>query len=296
MRFKSLISAGIGFILAVSPLTAGSIQSSFSADTEGVVRIDLASLRGKSIIKDIESVYSAPREMGLAAFQAKSGIDIEKVNTIWMAGNSKHKGVVVMTGSFDQEAIKKATEENKRAKIVTRDDGRFATEFKHHRRTKTAVMIDGVGLVMGDQDHVDAFIKNIDGSGTSVSSDIQSKIDTIAQSSSVVTGEMFTFNNDKMKMMPFMKMITSGSFSLNIDTDINFKTEIKINDEKQADALIQMMEGWKMMAMSFKGGKRDFPIKKEVLESMVISKSTGGISITGAVKGDSIRDMIKIEI
>ena len=281
------------FIFSAATSISGDILGSFPAKTNMIVRMYLEKLRGNSIYasmkeKNIEAYNSACEK-----FCQETGIKLEEIKTIWVAGIGKQNGFIVFEGNFNPEKIKEIVSKKPELEIETRGDCELALlcpNRRHNNGKSLVALVNSSTIVAGTPEITDEFIKNF---SSGVPTQNFSQKDLIS-GDKLIEGSIMAIPQDVAAEKPFLAQIDSGHFDLDINGKIAMTLVLKMTGVEQADALCKIMEGMVAFGkLMKKDGQEENPLKKEILDNMSIENSSSTITVKTSLSETTLNSEIE---
>lgn len=291
MLFTVLIISAC--ILSAATAMTGDILGSFPAKTNMIVRMDLGKLR-------MNSIYASMKEKNLEAYNSacnkfcrETGISLDDIKTVWVAGIRKDNGVIVLGGNFNPEKIKEIASKKPELEIEARGDCELALNCINKRRNNEkslVALIDSSTIVAGSPEITDEFIKNYS-SGVPAQNFSQKGMIT---GDKFIEGYIIAIPQDVAAEKPFLAEIDSGHFDLDINGKISMSIVLKMTSQEQADALRKIMDGMVAFGkLMKKDGQEENPIKKEFLENMNIENMGSTITVKTSLSEATLNSEIE---
>ncbi len=218
-------------------------------ETKAIIHVNLEKARQTPAVVKIRELFAVERLRMVDKIQAKTGIDIEKIKEVWIAGESKRKGLVILKGEFDADAMRQAAAliGEEKVEVVSRDGVAFAAVVntpRHGGGPKLGVLVDESTLVAGDQAAVEEYLSAGKGEGEGLASEAAGTAGSFFNDASIVQGMLLSMPQDAVRKNPMLASVKGGTLVVDMDKEFKSSLELLVGTEEQAVALEQIINGF----------------------------------------------------
>ena len=278
--------------------SAQNVIATMPKETNAIIYVNLEKARQAAAFVKIKEVFAAERQKMVDQILAKTGVDIDKIKEVWIGGEKKQKGLVLLKGEFSVETIRQAVALNgeEKVQIVSREGFAFAAVAstpRHGGGPKLGVMMNDSTIVAGDQSVVDEFLAVAKGEKEGLPADVVSAAAAFFNETSVVQAFLVGMPQGALASNPTLAGVRGGTFVMDLDSGLKASMDILVSTEEQAIAYEQIINGFAglgKLASPSDPAKRI--INENFLKNLNISRDGNRITISLLVGDTDLSQMI----
>ncbi len=275
-----------------SNLFSGVVES-FSPKSKLIAKIDLDKLRNNIQYGKIKENNLNKYQIFCDSFIRETGINPEKINCIWLAGERQKQGLIVVEGDFDSVSIKNALQNKPEHEKIQKSGCLLAyiCPDKHNPGMKAlASLIDNKTIVIGNPTIAEDFIGNF--VANTVAQDFKEK--KYLQGNKFIEGIITGISEDEIQKKPFLSEIKNGYFSIDLDEKgLNMELSLNMSGQEQAEAVKNIFTGIATLQNSMKNNANRNEIgKDEFFKNLKIESSGNIISADSFISNEIIEKII----
>ena len=263
-------------------IAADRTTTAFPKRTSLVAKVDLVSIKK---IDFIDKLISDGANLKLAdmrsAVEAYTGLDIYKVDTLWVATGHQDEFIAIMKGKFDTLPVEKALRKLNNYSELKVDGihyaGVFPDENKPNKNNVLAVLTDDT-VMIGEEKFAKEYINVYTRKTKGLDTTHQRRISAISRSKFLAHASTMNFVlPEKEKNNPILKNLKQADLTLDANSKyINVKIDTIAHDAQHAPGIAGFLNG--ILAKAKKEANRDEnPLADDALQNAKISSNSKGI-------------------
>ncbi len=296
MKMLTALIAGIAVLFSVQSY-AGIIES-LPAETRLVAKADMQALKGSDLYKSVREKFASKFLNGEAMLLQASGLDFNKVKTLWLAAIEENKGVFVIEGDFNANDISAAVSANRENEIVTRTGSLFAAMCPDKRQNKKnlAILIDRNTAVVGDPIVAEEFLKYYTSGKGGMAPEKISSLNACFSGSYIIKASLLGFKPDDLVKNPFLANVTAAEICISFTNGLTADAKLLMKGEENVMAVEQIIKGFVSIAKANPNAdEKSKEIRDEFFNNLSINRN--GLELTASTKiaGDTIDRLISMQ-
>lgn len=270
------------------------VASYFPPETKLIAKLDLEKLRANKFSTRIKEKHQDKIQVFEDKFLNGTGIDIQNIKTIWLAGVEQGNGILIFEGSFDRSAISEAVSRKPENQAIEKNGCMFAVMcpgMKDKTKKNLAALIDESIIVVGKPDLADKFIENYSGK----TAGLDENTIKIFSEPKVFKAVLLSISQEMIQKKPFMADVQSGSFEMDLDDHALLNLQINTSNKEQAEAVKQILDGMVKLNKTNKASdEKRVLLKNDFLNNLEIDCTGNSVIAQSSINGQTLDKIIEM--
>lgn len=300
MRNRMLSAILLTVLAGAVSTQALDVAGSLPAEIKIVVRLDMEKLKSVPVIQRVMDDEFGKVATITEQIRSWVGVDLKRVDTIWVGVEKDEHAVFILDGEFDVEYIRSCLLNVETARMVQRPQVPVAAllpDDKKPGKYNLAAVLDDSTIVFGLPELADKYLAVLTGTAAGLDSAAQVQLDALRDSSALLHAMILGLAPEQVAENPVLAHLEMAEITVDSAPDLLLRAAVTVKNADMLESLRLIAEGLVGMYREFDPAQRgDNQLKNTVIDSVVASVEEGRLLLRSRLPEAMINELIEKQV